>query len=60
MESDEYKKHCIVLTPESEDDIDSAKKELIQQGEDAFALNKSIIIRKALKNFVKTLRGEKK
>lgn len=60
MESDEYKKHCIVLTPESEDDIRKAQQELVKQGEDVFALNKSIIIRKALKNFVKTLRGEKK
>lgn len=58
--NDLYKKHCIVLTPDSEDDIDRAKNELIKRGEDEFALNKSIIIRKALKNFVKTLRGEKK
>lgn len=54
-DNEEYRRHCIVLTTESEDDIKKAQEELVKQGEDFFALNKSIIIRKALKHFVKCL-----
>ena len=57
-QSEVLKKHCIVLTKDSENDINEAKKLLIRQGADEFTLNKSAIIRKAIKLFVRTLKGD--
>lgn len=57
--SEELKKHCIVLTKESEGDINEAKALLVRQGADELTLNKSAIIRRAVKIFVRVLRGDR-